>query len=96
MSGNTAFRITKPFDLGVYEVAQNEFEYVMSRSPSWFSSGGGQADATTEVDTGRYRTARRGHVWLHCACSCKRRETAREFGGISEPSLTLRVGVSRA
>jgi len=41
-------------------------------------------------------TARRGHVLLQFACSRKHREAVREFGGISEPSLTLRVGESRA
>jgi len=41
-------------------------------------------------------TARRGHILVQSACSRERRETVWEFGGISEPSLTLRVGVSRA
>jgi formylglycine-generating enzyme required for sulfatase activity len=47
-------RITKPFYLGTYEVTQGEFERVIGRNPSYFSTrGGGKANVSGQ-DTDRF------------------------------------------
>ncbi len=44
-------RITKPFLLGVYSVTQEEYQTVMDRNPSWFSSTGDGRDELQGDDT---------------------------------------------
>ena len=47
-------RITRPFYLGAYEVTQAEFQQVMGRNPSWFSSTGIGKDEVSGLDTSRF------------------------------------------
>ena len=47
-------RITEAFYLGVYEVTQSEYERVMGRNPSYFSSRGGGEDNVSGQDTSRF------------------------------------------
>jgi formylglycine-generating enzyme required for sulfatase activity len=47
-------RITKPFYLGTYEVTQGEFERVMGRNPSYFSTRGGGKEKVSGQDTSRF------------------------------------------
>jgi formylglycine-generating enzyme required for sulfatase activity/serine/threonine protein kinase len=46
--------ITKGFYLGKYAVTQAEYEKVMGKNPSWFSSTGGGKDRVGALDTGRF------------------------------------------
>jgi formylglycine-generating enzyme required for sulfatase activity len=43
--------ITRLFYVGVHEVTQEEYERVMGRNPSWFSSTGGGKDKVQGMDT---------------------------------------------
>ncbi len=47
-------RITKPFYLGMYEVTQSEYERVMGRNPSAFSSSGDRSERVSGSDTSRF------------------------------------------
>ncbi len=47
-------RITKPFYIGVFSVTQAEYERVMGKNPSWFSSTGGGKDKVAGIDTSRF------------------------------------------
>ncbi len=47
-------RITRPFYLGVHEVTQREFEDVLGRNPSYFSSGGGEKERIAGGSTDAY------------------------------------------
>ncbi len=46
--------ITRPFYLGVYEVTQQQYEKVMGKNPSWFSTAGGGADRVKGLDTSEF------------------------------------------
>ncbi len=47
-------RIRRPFYLGVYEVAQEEYERVMGANPSAFSRDGSNSDRVSGQDTSRF------------------------------------------
>jgi formylglycine-generating enzyme required for sulfatase activity len=47
-------RITKPFFMGTYTVTQEEYEKIMGKNPSWFSSGGKGSDKVVDMDTARF------------------------------------------
>jgi formylglycine-generating enzyme required for sulfatase activity len=47
-------RITRPFYLGVYEVAQEEYRKVMKGNPSWFADTGAGKDKVAGQSTGRF------------------------------------------
>jgi len=51
-------RITKPFYLGVYEVAQAEYERVMGKNPSYFSATGDGKDEVSGMDASRFPVER--------------------------------------
>jgi formylglycine-generating enzyme required for sulfatase activity len=46
--------ITQPFFMGVYEVTQEEYEKVMGKNPSWFSSHGNGKEKVQGIDTSRF------------------------------------------
>jgi formylglycine-generating enzyme required for sulfatase activity len=47
--------ITKPFYLGIYEVTQKEYDRVVGKNPSWFSTDGvGPKEAVAGQDTRRF------------------------------------------
>ena len=47
-------RITKPFYMAVFSVTQSEYERVMGKNPSWFSSTGNGKNDVAGMDTGRF------------------------------------------
>lgn len=47
-------RVVKPFYLGVYEVTQGEYEQVVGKNPSWFSSTNTVKDNVEGKDTSRF------------------------------------------
>ncbi|MDA1016077.1 MAG: SUMF1/EgtB/PvdO family nonheme iron enzyme [Planctomycetota bacterium] len=51
-------RITRAFHLGVFEVTQAQYERVMGKNPSSFSSSGGNKDQVTGKDTGEFPVER--------------------------------------
>jgi formylglycine-generating enzyme required for sulfatase activity len=51
-------RITKPFYLGVHEVAQAEYERVMGKNPSYFSATGDGKDKMSGMDASRFPVER--------------------------------------
>jgi formylglycine-generating enzyme required for sulfatase activity len=46
--------ITQPFQMGAYEVTQEEYQKVMGTNPSYFSAGGGGAARVAGMDTKRF------------------------------------------
>src|SRR5262245_51092066 len=50
--------ITTPFYLGVYEVTQKQYETVVGKNPSWFSSTGGGEDEVKGLDTSAFPVER--------------------------------------
>ena len=51
-------RISKPFYMGIYEVTQAEYQKVMRKNPSWFSSTGRGKERVSGVDTSRFPVER--------------------------------------
>jgi formylglycine-generating enzyme required for sulfatase activity/serine/threonine protein kinase len=47
-------RITKPFYMAVFSVTQSEYERVMGKNPSWFSSTGNGKNDVAGMDTSRF------------------------------------------
>ena len=82
-------RITRPFYLGVYEVAQQEYETVMGRNPSWFSATGKYKDRLAGQDTRRHPVE--SVSWNDAITFCNKlseREGLRLYyrSGVEEPS----------
>lgn len=62
--------ISKPFLMGAYEVAQDEFEKTMKASPSWFAKKGGGEDKVRQFDTSRFPVER--VTWFDAIEFCNR------------------------
>lgn len=63
-------KITKPFLIGKYEVAQDEYEKIMKTNPSWFSNKGGGADKVRNMDSSRFPVER--VTWFDAIEFCNR------------------------
>ena len=63
-------RITKPFYLGVYEITQAEYQAVMGKNPSWFSSTGGGKDRVAGQSTERHPVE--NVSWLDAVTFCNK------------------------
>jgi serine/threonine protein kinase/formylglycine-generating enzyme required for sulfatase activity len=63
-------RITRPFYLGVHEVAQAQYEAVMGNNPSWFSATGGGKEKVAGQSTDRHPVEQIS--WLDAVKFCNR------------------------
>jgi formylglycine-generating enzyme required for sulfatase activity len=62
--------ITKPFYMGAFEVTQEQYEKVMGRNPSYFSSTGPGKDKVKDLDTKAFPIE--GLEWAEAAEFCKK------------------------
>ena len=82
-------QITKPFYLGVTEVTQEQYEKVMGKNPSWFSSTGDSATQVQGMDTSHFPVEQVS--WGDAVEFCEKL-SAKEGRGISS-AYGSRVGV---